>query len=219
MRYVTARLHPQGVTFDPAEAEVQDTDSLRRIAIHHWNVLTDESVVLLEEMRGEHDAIASIYGSRSEIQSYDIVETEGGTYLYLRFNPSDAVLNLLRVSHEHEVLVDSPIEYCTDGGLRLTLVGTQSELQKILERVPDTISVEIEQLGEYKPQEEQLFDKLTFHQQEVLSQALQMGYFEEPRQTTTDEIADELDISPSAVSKHLRRIQSSVLSSIVPGNR
>ena len=46
---------------------------------------------------------------------------------------------------------------------------------------------------------------LTDPQREVLTVAAEQGYFEVPRQTTVEDIADELGISGQAVSERLRR--------------
>ena len=52
---------------------------------------------------------------------------------------------------------------------------------------------------------------VTEKQQEVLLHALQVGYFEVPRQATTDELALEFDISDTAVSERLRRGVAAIL--------
>lgn len=46
---------------------------------------------------------------------------------------------------------------------------------------------------------------LTDPQREVLQVALRLGYFEVPRQSSMDEVAEELGISEQAVSERLRR--------------
>lgn len=57
---------------------------------------------------------------------------------------------------------------------------------------------------------------LTDSQREVLLAAFEAGYFEEPRNATLSEIADDLGISQPAVSGLLRRgIQRLILSSII----
>lgn len=48
-------------------------------------------------------------------------------------------------------------------------------------------------------------DALTDVQQETLLTAFELGYFEVPRNVTLTELAEELDISDSAVSQRLRR--------------
>lgn len=52
---------------------------------------------------------------------------------------------------------------------------------------------------------------LTTPQREVLQIALELEYFAVPRQSTLDEIADELDVSVQAVSTRLRRALQTLL--------
>lgn len=218
MRQVTAYLSPQEIDFDPAEEAIQATPSVQRQAIHHFNVLADETVVLLEELKGSHEKVDEIYGTQPRLKSYDIAETEDNLYLYIRFEPTPAVSDLLSLPQEHEVLVDTPIEYGEGGAIRVTLVGEQSELQTLLNDTPNAVDVDVERISEYQPKEDRLFSKLTPEQQEVLVTAVSEGYFKIPRQTTTSELANQLGISPSAVSKRLRRVESTILPDVVPQN-
>lgn len=218
MRQVTAYLSPQEIDFDPAEEDIRATPSVQRQAIHHFNVLTDETVVLLEELQGSYEQVDEIYGGQPRLKSYDIADTEDNLYLYVRFEPTPAVSDLFTLPQEHEILVDTPIEYGEGGAIRVTLVGEQSELQSLLNATPDAVGVDVEHISEYKPKEDRLFSKLTPEQQEVLVTAVSEGYFKIPRQTTTSELADHLGISPSAVSKRLRRVESNILPDVVPQN-
>jgi len=52
---------------------------------------------------------------------------------------------------------------------------------------------------------------LTSAQREVLQTSLDQGYFATPRQSTLEEIADELDVSVQAVSTRLRRALQTLL--------
>ncbi|WP_114578755.1 helix-turn-helix domain-containing protein [Saliphagus sp. LR7] len=52
---------------------------------------------------------------------------------------------------------------------------------------------------------------LTPEQRETLTMAVEHGYFSVPRETTLDEIADELDITPQAASERVRRGAETVL--------
>ena len=49
---------------------------------------------------------------------------------------------------------------------------------------------------------------LTEKQQEAATLAVAKGYYEQPRGTTVDQLADELDISKSAVSQRLSAVES-----------
>lgn len=52
---------------------------------------------------------------------------------------------------------------------------------------------------------------LTDRQREVLRTAFEMGYYDRPRETTGDEIADDLGISSSTFSQHIRAAERNVL--------
>jgi predicted DNA binding protein len=52
---------------------------------------------------------------------------------------------------------------------------------------------------------------LTTEQRETLLTALERGYFEEPRDITLAELADELGLSPTAVSGRMRRAEAKLI--------
>ncbi|WP_290818153.1 helix-turn-helix domain-containing protein [Halovivax sp.] len=56
---------------------------------------------------------------------------------------------------------------------------------------------------------------LTDRQREVLRAAYRAGYFEVPRRTTLEGLADELDVSDQALSAILRRAQANLLAETV----
>lgn len=56
---------------------------------------------------------------------------------------------------------------------------------------------------------------LTDRQQEALRIAYQKGYFDIPRRTSLEDVAEELDISPSSVSERLRRAQTQLIEETV----
>ncbi|WP_254831259.1 helix-turn-helix domain-containing protein [Haloglomus salinum] len=54
-------------------------------------------------------------------------------------------------------------------------------------------------------------DGLTDRQHEALRIAYELGYFEIPRQASLEDIAEELNLSPSSVSERLRRAQTQLI--------
>ncbi|WP_135822138.1 helix-turn-helix domain-containing protein [Halostella litorea] len=48
---------------------------------------------------------------------------------------------------------------------------------------------------------------LTAKQREVLSLAIEAGYYEQPREASLSDLADELDVTPSAVSQRLNAVE------------
>ncbi|WP_340099847.1 helix-turn-helix domain-containing protein [Salinibaculum salinum] len=58
-------------------------------------------------------------------------------------------------------------------------------------------------------------DGLTDRQHEALRTAYELGYFDIPRQVSLEDVATELDISPSSVSERLRRAQTQLIEETV----
>ncbi len=56
---------------------------------------------------------------------------------------------------------------------------------------------------------------LTDGQYEALERAVEMGYYEIPRQTTLEELADDLGISHQALSERLRRANRTLITNLV----
>lgn len=65
------------------------------------------------------------------------------------------------------------------------------------------------QSGPYPPESAGLTAQLTDRQREVARTAVEMGYFDQNGASAAD-VADELGISPSTLSTHLRRIMATV---------
>ncbi|MFC4542189.1 PAS domain S-box protein [Halosolutus amylolyticus] len=59
-----------------------------------------------------------------------------------------------------------------------------------------------------------LLETLTDRQREVVQTAYHGGFFEWPRETTGEEIAESLDISPPAFHKHVRTVEEKLLAAL-----
>ena len=62
----------------------------------------------------------------------------------------------------------------------------------------------------------ELFQALPGQQRHILSVAHEHGYFEQPRQTTHQELADDIGIAKTTVSHHLRQAEQSIMSFLIP---
>ncbi|MFW5905468.1 MAG: helix-turn-helix domain-containing protein [archaeon] len=63
-----------------------------------------------------------------------------------------------------------------------------------------------------------VLDTLTDRQREVLRHALDVGYFERPRETSATELADHFDRTRATVSQHLRTAQRKVFTGLFYGH-
>mgnify|MGYP000232918002 FL=1 len=112
----------------------------------------------------------------------------------------------------------------TGGTLHLTFHA--ADVETVREVVTDLRegfgSVRIDRLArtDEEPADRVAVDRgqLTDRQREVLETAMEMGYFQRPREANATEVATALDISPSTFAEHLASAQSKVLGSLLEGS-
>ena len=214
MRYVKVSLVPIAGDIDPVGDRISAEPSLTREAILHINRLNDGTVVLLTQLRGDPDLVDDILSDREEVLTHNVSALREGVQAYVHAQPTDTGAALLDLTQEHEFVLDTPIEYGPEGGIRVAVIGEEDTVRQAIENVPEEIRVELEQLSDYDPELRELSSMLTDRQREILDTAADLGYYEVPRRATHQDIADELDLSTTTVGEHLRKIEARMLSEI-----
>jgi len=212
MRYVTVRVTPHNETaFHPLGQALADADDITREAIHHVELLADGTGVLLAEARGNREHYESILDASEFALQYAVTGAEGRWYAYLQFEPNDTNRRMLEQRQASAVAMEMPVEVHPDGTMEITFVGDEGAFA---DAVPadDAYDVELVETGARPPRGDELFASLTERQREVLETALELGYYENPRQTTQDEIAEAVDATAGTVGEHLRKIEHRVFS-------
>jgi len=217
MRSAELSLRPGREGFHPTDKALLDAVDVERVAIHHINQLDDGTVVFLYQLHGDRERAREILEAHDDVLSYSISGEDDDLIAYLHFQPNDTVGMLFRLPQEFSLVVDTPIECLDDGGIRVRSLGDQKTITRSIDRIPDNIDVELESIGEYRPDDRQLFSMLTDRQREILLTAIEAGYYDVPRDATYEDIAAEMDLAPVTVGEHLRKIESRVLREIVPG--
>jgi DNA-binding CsgD family transcriptional regulator len=93
----------------------------------------------------------------------------------------------------------------------LSLVGPQDAIAGTISEYQDGgVSPSLRRLGGYRGRERPL-DRLTDRQREVIQTAFDMGYYEVPRNVSTEDISAELDLDSSTVAEHLQRAERNLL--------
>jgi len=100
---------------------------------------------------------------------------------------------------------------------QVCFAGDRSETDEALENVREAAGADVSvaairsDTGTDTAAHEQRLDTLTAAQREVFERARTLGYYEWPRQTSTRELADELDISKTTLLEHLRKAEAKLL--------
>lgn len=199
----------------PADAAIAAESGIQRLSIRQIDILDDGTGIVVYTSRGDLERGKRLLEARDDIYDVDYVgETDGITLVH--FEPNETVRNLLAVGRSQPIALDLPIECLPDGGVRVTVLGSDTGISEVVDGMPESLALSLESMGTYDPDRSDPFASLTERQQEILLTALELGYFETPRQTNQEAIADMLDVSTATVGEHLRRIQAKLIPSVVP---
>lgn len=215
MRYVRVRAEPvTGRGFHPLGSAIVDDPAVTPGPIHQVEMVDDGTGISLSEIRAGLDRYREILAASPYVVEYTSTGDDRG-YVYTQFELDDLSRRLLQFRRGSELMVEAPVEFGSDGTIRVTLVGEGSAFADAFADLPEVVDLDVLETGDYDPGVRQLFDRLTARQQEVLATAVRAGYYDDPREATHEELAADLGLAPSTVGEHLRKIEARVFAEFV----
>lgn len=146
-----------------------------------------------------------------EITSRD----EGSFYVYVRGEHTDTDDRLVAALRQAGLVAMRPVEFHTDGTMRLTVIGPGEAVQRALDELPEGYGVDVRSVGEYDARYLAGGGDLTDRQYEAVEAAVDCGYYEEPRRGSVTDVAESLGCAPGTAAEHLRRAEARVMSDLV----
>jgi hypothetical protein len=218
MRYVRLRVRPtEGEGFHPLGEALSADPSVERGKIYRVDLLEDGTALLLAEARGDVDRYREILTDSDHVVDFSITrgEEDGWWYSYTHFEPNEVNERMLEMKYEMELAMEMPIEIEPDGSMVFTLVGPEEGFAAAPPTDVEGYEMEIVETGDHHPDVGDLFLSLTERQREVLAAAVDLGYYDDPRAATHEDIAAAVDAAPSTVGEHLRKVESRVFGQLV----
>ena len=134
---------------------------------------------------------------------------------FLEYDPADMLCPTLL---EHGFVHSAPVRI-EDGReeWQVCFVGERTEIRASLDAVEADSGAEVtvESMSSSghagRTPREQRLDTLTTTQREVYEHARDVGYYEWPREASTRELADHMDVSKTTLLEHLRKAESKLL--------
>lgn len=213
MRYITAVIQ-QIDDEHCSNGEHAPDPAVNGEAIHYISLLNDGTGVGLYQLHGDVEQGTEALEADPDVLSVERSEASDGL-VYLHFRANALMTDLLGIFRRYEIVVDWPMEYTDQGGLRITILGKDETIREAIAEIPDGIQITLEGIGEYRPDMRQLASLLTDRQRELLELAIDEGYYEIPRRTTLRDLADRADITAGTVGEHLRKIETKVIMELV----
>ncbi|WP_132058146.1 helix-turn-helix domain-containing protein [Halorussus amylolyticus] len=218
MRYARVRVTPtEGAGEHPLGERLAEVEGVTRERIHRFELLDDGTGLLLAEASGDQDRYERLLDESEFVHDYAVTGEEGSWYAYVHFEPNDRIRRTLTALRDSELMIEMPIEALPGGTREMTFVGDEGAFTDAIPADTDAYEVELLETGERPPRADDLFARLTERQREVLEVALELGYYEDPRRATHEDLAGELGVSPGTVGEHLRKIESRVFGQFARG--
>jgi predicted DNA binding protein len=213
MRYLEVRLTGVDATLHPLVATLTDPDVFREARMVDWAPSIDppRANVLLY-LEGDLARFEAVLDETDVVIAYDVTRFGSGRgYAYVHSEPHPVEWELFEITAREGLIPVFPIEYDDDGSIRTRIVGPTERLRAAVEAIPDGVETSIERLGEYDLGRPPIPPALPARQWEALTAALELGYYEVPREATRDDVAERLGCAPSTASEHLRKAEARVV--------
>ncbi|WP_415381325.1 helix-turn-helix domain-containing protein [Halosimplex sp. TS25] len=213
MQHVRVRVTANGREGEihPVYGIVTNAPFVERALALQWNN-NGGDLGILHYVRGDADAFEAAIADVPEVLDYDLEPaTDDAFYVYIRDDTTASVRELFGSLTTGTVVIVPPIVYHEDGSVTISLFGPDDELQAAVTAISDPVEVTVEEVGGLGSAAPAVEARLTDRQRAAVDAALDLGYYDVPREAGHEAVADALDCAPSTAAEHLRKAESKLL--------
>ncbi len=213
MKAVRLTLAHSSETIHPMHRFVAECDEIGRYRMVSQNHRPDE-VVMLFHVEGDRETYeAAIRARADDVVSVSITDGAGDAFFVtVRSTGTEVGDRLIDAFTTRSLVTVPPVEYRSDWTIRFGAIGEPDDLRAAIDAVPDGIDVRIDRIGEYDAGGPG--PALTARQREVLRVAREHGYFEVPRETDVETVAEAVGCAPGTAAEHLRKAERAVIEAL-----
>ena len=167
---------------------------------------------LLQFSSPRNDRFVDVLEADDRIRYLHVSETDG-RYRYRCLSKHPCVVHDLI----NGGLIVETLRYRNGASMVFGAVVGRDVLKGVMETAGDTVGVRLERVYPLQSDAEQSPSQqwdITPPQEECIRTALEMGYFSIPRECSSEDVADALEISKSAFLERLRRAEESLFRQI-----
>lgn len=214
MKRVRITIHPQELDNPGLYEELTDASYISEVRTVNWNNETPPAGFLLW-IRGDYRRLETHIEDDPVISDYELLPlSDDECHCFLSGRGTADARELWANFNRGSLMTIPPVEWNDDGSSTFTLVGTEEDVQAAIEEVPESIPVDVERVGGRSVHPESVRGELSDRQRETVEAAVTVGYYDTPRDATTERVADELGCARSTAAEHLQRAEAKVMTSL-----
>jgi predicted DNA binding protein len=194
----------------PMHRFMTESDAVEREWLVTWNVGVEDGITsTLFYVVGEREPYERALSAVTTTESYDLAPVgDEAFYAFVRGRETEQSRSIYSAFEQRTLMVVPPLAYRPHGLMAFDVVGDPAALESVLDELPEGITAEIREVGEYDARPGTFAIDLTARQREALAAARQVGYYEVPRTGSVADVAAELGCAPSTASTHLRKAEA-----------
>lgn len=215
MKRVRITIDPTALGVQPMHQQLTSSDHIDKTSIINWNV-ADPPTTFLLRIRGSYGHLEQILGQSSYVDGYEIFPLSDRTcYCYLRGEAARGSRLLFELFTQGTLLTIPPIALNQDETVTLTLVGAQSDIQAVVDELPEAVDLTVEEVGGSQVAIDSIIDSLSSQQRDAIEVAVALGYYDMPRNVTIEQIATEMECATATAAEHLRKAESRIITTLI----
>ncbi|NHN47935.1 DNA-binding protein [Halostella sp. JP-L12] len=186
-----------------------------------WNLSDSRGLTVLLRVAGDRGAVRDGLSDAPEVVTADVAPAESGAfYLLITLDPtvSTVTASIFEVIRRDGVVLLPPVAD-RDGAVEVRLVGEPAAVGDVVDALPDDIDVVVREIGERGLLSERSTASLSPRQREAVTAAIDLGYYDQPRKATHEEVAEALGCAPSTASEHIRKAEAKLVRAAVERGR
>lgn len=217
MKHVRLTMRAPEGTVHPVFDMLTRSKNVERVVGLHWNFSGDR-LGILHYVVGEFEAYVAELEAIPSVLDYDIVRDDDERfYVYHRCIVDGGAQALFETFTRDTLLLVPPIEFSDDGAATFSLFGDSEEVQTALDSIPKTITFDMHAVSGMADTPEVTGTMLTVRQREAIEAALSLGYYDIPRESDYEDVAEAIDCAPSTAAEHLRKAEKKLVQSAFGG--
>lgn len=208
-----ARLRIELAALETPVTTLAATDGIGSVYLLAGGVADTDTPTYTLSIEAPAETVRDVLEDDPDVRSWELSSVESGVvYAYVRFRAPPRIAEIRDRFTRDSLVVVLPATFHADG-VEFTVVGTGADLSRAVESLPPALEVTVLEVGTYRDGVHR-GRSLTERQREVLAVAYELGYYEQPSETSHEELADVLDCAPSTVGEHLRKAEKRLVSEV-----